>query len=551
MKTIEGLIQDSPEWHAHRATTRNASHAPAVQGVHPQLKRSELLHAMATGVEKEKSRFLKEVLFPRGHAVEPALREIAASVVGKELFPIVAVSDDGYLGASFDGVSMLEDVFVEAKQANESKMASVRSNVIPESDYWQVVQQFAVCETAERCIYIVGDGTREGSVWMIIPRSDIEGDIPALIAAWRQFDADLQDYEPEPEKVAPVAAVVEGFGALMLRVEGRVLASNLDAFKAGAEAFIARLPKPSELKTDQDFLDAKAAVKACSDAEARIKAEKAAVLAQMSDVDTVLRLADTLDQMIRNARLALDKSIKLEEANRKAELIQARVDSVAAHIAKINETLPSEFSLTDPGALRSDLGASIKGLSSLDSMMDKLDGTAAQAKIFASQDADRRRLCIALLPEDRSLFPDSRDLVANKAPDDLKNLIAARVAEHEKREAARLDDERAKIRAEEEAKARAAVPPQEPAPAVVSAPVSVVSAAPANDDGVRIKLGEINGLIAPVSINAEGLAQLGFRPVGTEKAAKLYRQSDLPAMLTAMSHHLLNAARSGALKKAA
>jgi len=132
-----------------------------------------------------------------------------------------------------------------------------------------------------------------------------------------------------------------------------------------------------------------------------------------------------------------------------------------------------------------------------------------------------------------------------------QNLIAARVAEHEKSEAARLDAERAKIRAEEEAKARTAVPVQDPAPVIVSAPVSVASTAPANDDGVRIKLGEINGLIAPLSINAEGLAQLGFRPVGTEKAAKLYRQSDLPAMLTAMSQHLLNAAQAGALKKAA
>src|SRR5690606_18079930 len=145
---------------------------------------------------------------------------------------------------------------------------------------------------------------------MWIDREQVEADIPKLIAGWNQFDADVAAYIPEESQAAPVATVVEGFGTLSLRVEGRVIASNLDAFRAGAEAFISRLPKPAELQTDQDFADAEGAVKACAEAESRIKAATESALAQMSDVDAVLRTARTVAETIRAARLALDKAVK-------------------------------------------------------------------------------------------------------------------------------------------------------------------------------------------------------------------------------------------------
>lgn len=49
---------------------------------------------------------------------------------------------------------------------------------------------------------------------------------------------------------------------------------------------------------------------------------------------------------------------------------------------------------------------------------------------------------------------------------------------------------------------------------------------------------DINASIAPLSITAEGLATLGFPHVGTEKAAKLYRAADLPAIYAAMVRHI-------------
>lgn len=49
-----------------------------------------------------------------------------------------------------------------------------------------------------------------------------------------------------------------------------------------------------------------------------------------------------------------------------------------------------------------------------------------------------------------------------------------------------------------------------------------------------IKLGDIKAAIAPLSIDEDGLTQLGFTPVAKEKASKLYRKSDLPKMCDAI-----------------
>lgn len=450
MKTLE-LEQGSAAWDAHRAKTRNASEAPVMMGASPNAKRSDLVCLKATGAEKEYSRWVEEVLFHRGHEAERLLIALAEEIVGDELYPATVTDDEGYLGASLDGMTMDGRTIVECKQANKAKQAHVREHgTVPPEDEWQCIQQMLVTG-AERLLYLCGDGTPEGTAtcWM----KPQPAEFATLRAAWAQFDKDVAAYKPEPARAEVVAAPVEGFGSLMLRVEGRVLASNLPAFRAEAEAFIARLPKPTDLQTDQDFANADAAVKACAEAESKIKAQKEAALAQMADVDALLRTVDSVAETIRAARLSLDKVVKAEKENRRAELIRGGVDAVRDHYQAINATMPG-FELAIPGSLTADIGAAIKGLKSLDSIRDKIAGAVANAKISASQEADRRRACIALLPKDRSLFPDAAALVASKHPEDIKNLIAARVADHEAKKQERLEAERAKMRAEEEARAQ-------------------------------------------------------------------------------------------------
>lgn len=203
----------------------------------------------------------------------------------------------------------------------------------------------------------------------------------------------------------------------------------------------------------------------------------------------------------------------------------------------------------------------------------------ANAKITASQTADRVRANMAVLaehPEHASLFADRVRLVAEKATEDLRNLVLARINEHEQREAKRRDDERAKMREEGEAKARkkladeeaarvaAAAPPApepssepvaasqpshtpSPTPAVRSVPSSPATrpaAAAAPREVEKIKRGDINSIMHPMSVSADGLALLGFKPINTTGAAKLYDAANFEAMCQAMVGRLQDVSRS-------
>lgn len=70
--------------------------------------------------------------------------------------------------------------------------------------------------------------------------------------------------------------------------------------------------------------------------------------------------------------------------------------------------------------------------------------------------------------------------------------------------------------------------------------------APQPDTGERINLSAINDHLAPISINAAGLALLGFEPVATVKASKLYPGSDLPRIRDALVRHLQSLALQAA-----
>lgn len=575
MKILPQIHQGSQEWLAHRRTTRNASDAPAMMGASPYVSRAELVKRYATGIVPEVDAATQRV-FDRGHEVEPALRALAESIISEELYPVTATSSDGYLGASFDGVSLDEDIFLEAKQPNAAKIAMIHRGELPPMDYWQVVQQFAVCESAQRCIYLVGDGGKDTTAVLWVHRDAIEGDIPKLIAGWKQFDADVAAYQHE-QPAAPVATgrAPETLPALHVDVTGKVLASNLDSFREQAMAVLGSINR--DLKTDDDFATAEATVKWCSDVEQRLGAAKANVLGQMADIDAVCRTLDDVAAETRRIRLDLDKLVKAEKEARKAEIVKAGIDEVRGYYTGINATL-GEYAIGVPAAMASDIGGSIKGLRTLASIKDKVSAAVAHAKIDASQRADQVRACMAVMADagNEALFPDRVQLCQTKAPDDLRNLVAARIAEHEaairKQAEEAAERERERIRLEEAAKAKAeaervalaeaqrqhdeqlamsleAQRQDEPVFGAPEAFARTVTTRPGPGDeratydtGARLKLGDINAAIAPLSITADGMSKLGFESVGHQKAAKLYRACEFDAIKAAMTRAIQSAA---------
>lgn len=555
MKIID-LPQGSPEWLAHRRTVRNASDAPAMMGASPYVSRAELIRQRASGIEREIDAATQRV-FDKGHQVEPLLRTLAESIIEDDLYPVTAVSDSGLLGASFDGVTMDELTIFEAKQSNAAKMECVERDKIPPADYWQIVHQFAVCETARDCLYAVGDGSPEGTRHMLIPRERIEADIPELLAGWWQLDTDVAAYKAEPEVLPPAAGKSpDQLPALRVDVQGMVTFSNLEDFKAGALAVLGSINR--DLQSDADFADAEQTVKWAKGVEDRLEAAKAQALAQTADIEAVFRTIDEVAAETRRVRLDLDKLVKARKESIKAEIVAAGVAAVRDHYDLLNATL-FQHAFQPPQTLQLTIGAAIKGMRSIQAMRDAVDAAVAAQKIEASQQAERVRANIAILaeqPDHASLFADRVQLCATKAPDDLRNLVAARIADHQQRESARLEAERERIRKEEadrlereqrdreRAEAEAASKDRvdklfREAPTVVmQSDVQAAKAAP----GQRIKLGDINARIAPLAITAEGLARLGFQPVGVERSAKLYNLADLPLMCEAMRRCLARAA---------
>src|SRR5690606_16519658 len=87
----------------------------------------------------------------------------------------------------------------------------------------------------------------------------------------------------------------------------------------------------------------------------------------------------------------------------------------------------------------------------------------------------------------------------------------------------------------------------EPAPTPAPAPIAPVAA---DRPGARIKLGDINARLAPLNITADGLASLGFQPVGKEGAAKLYAEADMPRICAALIQVIERAKFTSARKAA-
>lgn len=549
MRTVN-LIQGSQEWHDHRAQHLNASDAPSMLGASTNHSRSDLIREIAAGVPREFSDFVQERIIDPGHQFEAQARVVAEGIVGEDLYPVTGV--EGKYSASFDGLTLLEDIAWEHKRLNQTLRDAMFDGCtgtdLPLMYQVQMEHQ-AMVSGCERVFFMASEWERVGDEWRLVeerhcwytPNPELRA---RIVTGWEQLEADVAAFEPSaPAVAAPTGRAPDQMPALRIEVTGMVTASNLADWKEQAIAVFKGISQ--ELVTDQDFADAEKTVKWCGDIEDQLKGAKQHALSQTESIDLLFRTIDDISEQARATRLALEKLVTKRKEERRTEIGNNARLAVQDHIIAINESL-GEHGLLMPATLTAEIAAAMKGKRSISSMQEAVDTVATNAKITASQAADRVRANVAILAQHAdhaTLFADRVQLCADKAPEDLRNLVAARIAQHQQAEQKRLDDEREKIRAEEAEKARkqveaeqaAAQQPAAPveAPQVVQQQTAVVSrpaAAAPQREAARIKLGDINARIAPLSISADGLAQLGFEPISTERGAKLYRGDQLPAM---------------------
>jgi len=440
---IKNVVQGSDEWLALRSNHPTASEASAMMGASKNVSRSELLRMKATGSEKEYSDWVLKNLFEKGHEIEAMARPFAEKIIGEDLYPATAIDDEGYLLSSYDGLTMMESVCWECKSWNEQKAAAVRDGSIPDEDYWQVIQQLSV--GADKCLYMVTDGTEEKTVYVW---KELTGDdYKSLMAGWAQFADDLANYTPVDVEPEVVGKTPETLPALHIELSGMVKASNLIEFKSTAMSVIDAVN--TELQTDLDFATAEKAVKWCKDVETRLVAAKDHALGQTASIDELFRTLDEIKEEARTKRLELERLVKARKQSIRDEILMGAKQALSDHIATINAGLGGKIQMP---VIQADFAGAMKGKKTVTSLHDAVDTELARVKIESNQLADKIRINLESLRADavgyESLFADAQQLVT-KDNDDLKNLIAARIAEHKAEEEKRLDSERERIRKEE------------------------------------------------------------------------------------------------------
>ncbi|MDH1815672.1 YqaJ viral recombinase family protein [Comamonas aquatica] len=449
MKTIHNLIQGSAAWHQHRATAHNASDASAMMACSPYKSRTALLKERATGITPEVDA-ATQARFDRGHAIEEIARPLAEAFIGDDLSPVIGTTDDGYLSASFDGLTFCGTIAWECKSWNESKAQVVRDGQIPQADYWQCVQQLAV-SNAQKLIYTVTDGTPERTVHATLLQSDVVDDRAALLAGWEQFDKDLAAFDPGAESPAPaVAAPVESLPAVVVQVNGALtVGGNLEDFGAALRTFIDRIPKKPS--TDQEFADAEAATKALKKAEEALAAAEDGALAQISDVEVMRRTVADLKNLARTTRLATEKLVAAEKEARRTEIVTGAQAQLDQHVQALNQRLGTNWMQRVAGGF----GEVIKGKKSLANMEDAVAVALTNAKhdinVLAQRLEANRKHLVQADGDWIALFADFATVGA-KAAEDFQALASLRIGNHKQAEAARLDKERERIRAEEAAR---------------------------------------------------------------------------------------------------
>lgn len=565
---IHELVQGSDEWAAFRLTRHGASEAAAMLGLSKKTTRSELLRVKHTGTPKEFSDWVQENILDYGHEVEALARPLIEEIIGEDLYPVTCSDEDsgGHLSASCDGLTMAADTAFEHKQWNAELAASVSNGTLPDAHMPQC-QQIMMITGAQRVIFTVSDGTPNNMVWMeVLPD---EAWFERIRDGWTQFDRDLTSYSLPEQRPMMVAEAVQALPAVAVQVIGQIsVRENFNVFETALRDFLEN-KLIREPQTDQDFVDLDQQIKAMKKAEDTLNAAEAMMLAQIDSVDQAKRQKDMLAKLVRDNRLMAEKLLESEKTRRRAEKVEAARKAFTAHLSELQREIQDlQLDVVMP-----DFAGAIKGLKTLSSIDDKLDTTLANGKIAADRQAKDLRAKLAWVDENaseyRALLADLQQLAA-KPLDDFRLAVTSRIDAHKKAEEAKLEAQRERIRQQEREKLeqeaadaererlaaaereRAAA---EPASEPVAPPVVPAQSKPyvqAVDDLIgadlkamedslpfetaaaptsrTIKLGDINARIAPLSISADGLASLGFRPIGNERAAKLYAESDLIAI---------------------
>ena len=443
--------QGSKEWLELRKDYLTASEASAMMGLSSYKTRNQLLTEKKTGIIPDVDP-ATQARFDNGHKTEEMARPIAEKIIGEELFNTTGTKDieDLHLLASFDGLTLLNDVVWEHKLLNNKLKESLSSGVIPDEYLPQLDQQLLV-SGAEKALFMASDGTSDNCyhVWY---EPEIDSIAPQLINGWKQFEEDLKTFEAQEPEVIHEERTIDSLPSLSIQAKGEIINSNLDTYKKTALAFIESIR--TDLGTDDDFFNANKTVKWLSESEKKLEATKEQILGQTATIDEAFNTIDSIKEQMRQKRLFLDKQVKQQRQQKKENILQTAITKFKEHIQTLNEHIrPVQMPV-----INADFAGVMKGKSLFSSMQDAVDTELARVKIesnevYAKIKSNLNSLS-ALAADYKFLFNDLQNIVNNES-DYFDSLIKMRIHEHKESEKARIEAEQKRLEEEAHIKAEA------------------------------------------------------------------------------------------------
>lgn len=565
--------QGTEAWLAGRNTRLNASELvlAAGDGMNGRT-RTDLIRKLATGIEPDVDAFTQK-LYDEGHRFEALARPLAEEIIGETLYPITAsIKVDGLtrlLGASLDGATASDEINHEHKRMNAALRAALAQGIIPVEYHWQM-EQGQMINGATRTLFMASEWDdddnliEEMHVWY--ESNPVLRD--RIIPIWKQAEEDAENYQHVEAAPVAVAAPIKDLPTLFIQATGEVTATNMPDFKVQIAEFLGSINMTPA--TDQEFADGKEVAKKLRELAKKIIERKEDMLAQTATIGEIAKEIDFLSKTINANALELEKAVEREEKARKLAIVVAGRMALDEHIGALNKRLGKPYMPT----VTADFDAAIKGKRLLTAMDDAVATLLANKKIETSAIADRIEINLNYLrdtaSEHKFLFADT-GIIVLKASDDFEALVKLRISEHKSAEAKKLEaiKEAARVEAEANAAAKAKAEQEEiarqqeisryqsdeiarhqkmlvdePAAQPTVKPVITIDGPftsdiqiPKPDDGARIRLGEISERLG-FTVTADFIASLGFQPVETIKAAKLYRESHFKPIVAALIDRL-------------
>jgi predicted phage-related endonuclease len=448
MQTVN-VAQGTPEWHSHRAISKNASDSPVVMSKSQYKTRTQLMQERKTGIVPAVDPATQR-RFDDGHRFEALARPIAEGIIGEDLYPITGVNNG--FSASFDGLTLDEIINWEHKTLNDD-LRAVKVAADLHIQYRIQMEHQMMVSDAEKTLFMASKFDDDGVllekvlVWYY-PDLELRAQI---VAAWEQFEKDEAEYVPKEATPVVVAAPVRDLPAIIYNLNGMSLTTNLHE---DVKPFVLDLVEKSKkkLETDQDFADLDALCKMFKKAEEQCAFVADQAIGEIKDVAAFGRDLKELQEIMAAARIAGTKRVSSEKETRKAMII-AGANSLCAEYAKPleEEINPLRLSLQLPN-----FATAIKGMAKLDNINYKCNDVVAAWKCAADAEAKDIRAKLVWYKETSSgygfLFHDLSQIIT-KPMDDFQLVVISRISKHKEDEAAKLEEQRKAIQAEEEAKA--------------------------------------------------------------------------------------------------